>query len=254
MSTAADEETRAGEPTPELPPASPVPDSPVRRRARWRIAVAVAVVVAVVAGLTWVIGFSSVLAVRTVRVVGAHRLDPAAVRAAARIEPDEPLIRVPRVAVERRIEALPAVAAARIDLSFPNTVIIRITERVASGYRRTSAGSWTLVDGTGRSFGVLDRAPTDLPELAPAADVAADPATLAALAGVAAAVPATVRRHLRQLTATGPDAVLLVLSDQRTVLWGASSENAEKARVLPALLKRPGTSFDISNPALVVAR
>lgn len=243
MSTVAIEEAGA-------PPAVPDP----RPRRRWRGWGTGLLVVAVVAALGWVVGFSPVLSVRTVRVLGLHRLSAATVRDSARVAPGQPLIRVPRAAVERRIEALPEVSAARVELSFPSTVIITVTERVAAGFRQTSTDSWTFVDATGRSFSVLHRAPRDLPQLTPAPAVADDPGTLAALASVAGAVPAAVRGHVSEITATSPTSVLLILTDRRTVMWGSADSNADKARLLPTLLKRPGTVYDISNPALVWAR
>jgi hypothetical protein len=38
------------------------------------------------------------------------------------------------------------------------------------------------------------------------------------------------------------------------VLWGSADRSADKAQVLPALLTRDGTTFDVSNPDVVVAR
>jgi len=46
----------------------------------------------------------------------------------------------------------------------------------------------------------------------------------------------------------------LHLRDGRTVLWGSAERSADKAQVLPALLARAGTTFDVSNPDVVSVR
>jgi hypothetical protein len=33
------------------------------------------------------------------------------------------------------------------------------------------------------------------------------------------------------------------------VHWGSAAQSAEKARVLPTLLKQPGTQIDVTDPA-----
>jgi cell division protein FtsQ len=45
-----------------------------------------------------------------------------------------------------------------------------------------------------------------------------------------------------------------VLRDHRVVRWGSPDRSSDKARVLSALLARPGTVFDVSDPDLVYAR
>jgi cell division protein FtsQ len=74
------------------------------------------------------------------------------------------------------------------------------------------------------------------------------------VATVAAALPPPVLRKLSSITANGPSAITLQLRDGRTVDWGGAERSADKAQVLPALLARSGTEFDVSNPDLVVAR
>ncbi len=59
---------------------------------------------------------------------------------------------------------------------------------------------------------------------------------------------------LTSVTATSPLSITLLLTDGRTVRWGSPERSADKARVLPALLSRPGMSYDVSDPDVVVAR
>ncbi len=229
----------------------PPPRQVNRAALRWLVGAAVAVLVV---AAVWVVAFSSVLGVRTVKVEGTHRLSAATVRAAAAITSGTPLLRLSRDAVERRVEALPDVRTATVSVSYPSTVVIAITERTAAGYLQTAAKTWVLVDEQGRQFTTVHVRPKGILLLQPSAAVAGDTATLAALAQVAVSLPAPVRAALASISATGPEAVTLTLKDQRTVFWGGSERSVDKARVLPALLRRPGSQYDVSDPDLVVAR
>ena len=215
---------------------------------RWRRWLAAVLAVAVLAGLVWIVAFSPVLAARSVKVEGTHRLSAAQVVDAARVPIGTPLVRISRGDIARRVEQLAQVRSARVELSFPSTVVVEVTERVAAAYGRAPQGGFTYVDETGRTFGAAATAPTGLPLLSPANNVAADPATLAAMAQIASALPTTVRSQIREITASAADAVDLKLRDGRTVVWGGSDRNADKVRILPALLRRPGHVFDVSNP------
>jgi cell division protein FtsQ len=234
----------------------PVPSDVARRRwkpQRWRRWGAGAVVLALLAGLVWIVAFSSVLAARSIRVEGTQRLSRDQILAAAGVRLGTPLVRVPRGTIARRVERLAEVRSARVELSFPDTVVIAVTERVAAAYRQTSAGHFTYVDATGRSFADLSAAPAALPQLAPSAAVANDTATLSAMAQISAALPGSVRAEVAQLTATSAEDITLALRDGRSVVWGDATHNADKARVLPALLARPGHVLDVSNPDQVFA-
>jgi cell division protein FtsQ len=233
------------------------PEDPLRpsrrlsRRARW---IAAGIVVVLGLAAVWVIAFSPLLAVSTVKVTGTHRLSVSAVLDQAQVKKGTPLVRVPRGAIRERVEQLPDVLTASVSVSYPSTVVISVTERTASGVLQLAANSWGLVDDTGHQFTTVATRPVGLPVLAPAAAVSGDPATLAAMAQVAVATPAAVRAQLTQLTATGPGAVSLVLKDGRVVVWGASDRNAEKGRVLTALLAQPGHTFNVSDPDLPFTR
>ena len=178
------------------------PESTGARPRRWRRWLAGTLAVAVVVGLVWIVVFSPVLSARSVRVEGMHRLTTAQVVDAAQVPTGTPLVRVSRGAIARRVEQLPQVLSARVELSFPSTVVIEVTERVAAAYGLAAHGGYTYVDATGKTFDNMAAAPTGLPLLSPAADVAADPVTLAAMAQIAAALPASVSRLVRSIAAT----------------------------------------------------
>ncbi|MEP6852841.1 MAG: FtsQ-type POTRA domain-containing protein [bacterium] len=231
-------------------PAPPAAGGRTPRR-RWPVVAAVLLLLVTTA---WVVGFTSALSVRSVRVDGLHRLDRASVLRAAEVPARTPLVRVPRGTIAARLERLPDVLQADVRVAYPSTVVITVTERIAAGVLQTDASTWVTVDETGHSFATLSRRPRDLPLLVPAPAMADDPATLAAMAQVAVQVPAGVRARLATVTATSPTTVTLTLTGGRTILWGASERNADKARVLPALLRRPGQTFSVADPDLVWAR
>jgi cell division protein FtsQ len=211
-----------------------------------------AVAVVLVAILTWLIAFSSVFGVKTVTVHGTHTLTAAQVRTAAEISDGTPLVRLDKAGVVHRVEALPDVAAASVDTSFPSTVVITITERVAIGYVKNGS-TFALVDRTGYQFRTASAAPKNLPLFVVPSGVDSR-TTGGAVATVAAALPAALRAKVNSIQALDPNSITLLLTDQRVVRWGTADRSADKAKILPTLLKLPGTQFDVTDPDQPFAR
>jgi cell division protein FtsQ len=211
-----------------------------------------AAVVVVVAILTWLIAFSSVFGVKTVTVHGTHTLTAGQVRTVANISDGTPLVRLDKAGVVRRVEALPDVASASVDTSFPSTVVITISERGAIGYVKKGS-TFALVDKTGYQFRTARSAPKQLPLFVVPSDVDSR-TTGGAVATVAAALPADLRAKVNSIQALDPDSITLLLTDQRVVRWGTADRSTDKARILPALLKLPGTQFDVTDPDQPFAR
>jgi cell division protein FtsQ len=201
----------------------------------------------------WLIGFSSVLGVRTVTVSGTSFLTPGQVESAAGIRSGSPLSRLDTAAVRARVAALPEVRTVSVRTSYPSTVLIRITERVAVGYRAVANGAG-LVDVDDVQFRTQSRPPTGLPQLATTGGSASDPALAAAVATAAGALPAALARRVSLVTAADPESITLRLFDGRIVLWGGTDRGAEKAKLMTALLRQPGRYYDISDPSSVISR
>jgi cell division protein FtsQ len=211
-----------------------------------------AAVVLVVAILTWLVAFSSVFGVKNVTVRGTHTLSVDQVRAAAKIANGTPLVRLDEAGVEHRVEALPDIASAAISTSFPSTVVITVTERVAIGYVKKGS-VFALVDKTGDQFRTTSATPKSLP-LFMVPSGADSRTTGGAVATVAAALSPGLRAQVNSIQALDPDAITLLLNDQRVVRWGSADRSADKARILPTLLGRPGTQFDVTDPDQPFAR
>jgi cell division protein FtsQ len=191
---------------------------------RPRLIVVVAGALALVVLLVYLVAFSPVLGVRTVTVRGLHTLDAASVRSAADIPHGAPLIRLDTGAVRHRVEALPVVASARVDVSYPGTVTITIVERIAVAYTDDGAAGtpdrYSVLDRTGDQFAHSATMPANLPRIEVPSGSAADPAGQAA-ATVAGALSPTVLALLSAVKAESADSVTLLLRDGRTVKWGA---------------------------------
>ncbi|HEY3629861.1 MAG TPA: FtsQ-type POTRA domain-containing protein [Jatrophihabitantaceae bacterium] len=229
-------------------------DLAAARRSARRIAL-VAGAVGLVAVLVWVVVFSSVLGANRVVVHGAHTVSAAQIRSTAEVPHGHPLVRLDTGAIARRVETLPGIADVRVGVSYPSTVVITVTERVAVGYLAVGGGSTKaiLIDKSGRQFRTVGTAPAALPKFDIPSGPNATPIGQAVATAAGALTPALLGK-LSSIAASSPAAITLHLRDGRTVLWGSADRSADKAQVLPALLGRAGTTFDVSNPDVVVAR
>lgn len=198
----------------------------------------------------WAVWFSGLFAVRGVTVVGSDARPAREVVAAAQVPMGRPLARIDTGAVRRRVAALPGVASVRVVRAWPSTVRIAVTERQPVAVVSQGDALW-LIDGDGMLFERVRSAPSNLPQLA--WPDSGDKAARAALE-VVRALPVSLRTLVDRVSARTPESVELRLRDGRSVMWGGADRNDEKARVLQALLRQPGESYDVSTPAVVVVR
>ncbi len=234
------------------PPAPPVRRSvlPARRRRRLRIALIVLAGLAAVA-VVWLVWFSSVLAVKQVRVVSldgepvdsvaAEVLDAAAVRVGT------PLALVDADAAQAAVASLPWVAAVDVRRGWPNEVVVAVAPRVAvarvvaSG---VSAEAAEAVDASGVVFSPVAPLAKGLPRVEASGD------GLVASVAVLASLPADLTRRVVRVSAQSLDDVELTLRSGDTVRWGSADDPELKATVLNALMKRKADMYDVSAPGL----
>lgn len=223
-------------------------DETPRRIDRRRTIIIVAAATVVIALLaTWLVAFSSVFGVRNVEVRGVHVLTADRVRAAADISDGTPLVRLDTSAITARVEKLPEVASAQVSTSFPSTVVVMVEERIAVGYTLRNDHA-VLVDNTGAAYRTVTQPPAGLPHFVLPTGDQQQP-TAAAVAAVATTLPRAVTRQVRSIDALNPTRITLVLSSNRLVQWGSADQTALKARLLPALLRRPVGYVDLTNPS-----
>lgn len=221
-----------------------------RRRGPLLIGAVVLVVVALV--VTWLLLFAPVFAAKHVQVAGVPVGQRAAVVAAARVDSSTPLLRLDTAAIEHRVETLPGVASAQVRTSFPSTVTITVTPRVAVGYVEQN-GTYVLVDRTGRRFETTATKPAALP-LFGLPEGSSSTAAGAGVALVARSLPADLLPKVASIQALDPTAITVLLRDGRVIHWGSAADSPAKAAVLPALLTQPGRVYDVSDPDQVFVR
>lgn len=215
------------------------------RRRPLLLGVAAAAVVGVLA--IWLVAFSPLLGVRTVTVHGTHAVSAQTVLNAADVHHGTPLLRLDTGAVERRVEQVPGIGSVTVHTSYPSTVVITVTERTAIGVV-TSGSGYALVDSSGAQYRTVPARPADLPLFVVPSGAAAQPAARA-MATVAAALTPELRARVRSIQALSPDAITLLLHAGRLVHWGSAAQSAEKARILPVLLKHHPSVVDVEDPA-----
>lgn len=71
---------------------------------------------------------------------------------------------------------------------------------------------------------------------------------------MASSISGPSREAVESIEARSPNTFVLKLNDGRTVVWGASENNANKALALDTVLQREGQEFNISNPQQVTVR
>jgi cell division protein FtsQ len=219
------------------------------RRRRQRVMVLAAALVFGL-GVGWVLFGSQFLAVQRVEVVGLHRVGLADVQQAAAGQLGRPMALTSPQAVAERVVRLPLVLSARVERSWPSTLLIIVVERQPIAAVPLSAGGFALMDGDGVTVATAGSPPPGLPVLD--VDVRrAGPAALQAARQVSDSLPDTLRTGLRQISAVSPDAVSIVLADGSTVLWGSAKDSSDKILALhavhPKALPHP-MLIDVSAP------
>lgn len=210
-----------------------------RRRSRRLRVIALAAAALVGAGLVWLAWFSSVLAVKDVRVVGIEGPSARAVLAAAAVPVGVPLARIDTGAAQAAVTGLPWVASVEVRRGWPSEVVIAVVPRTPLAV----LADGRAVDASGVTF---EAAP--LPKGLPR--VTGEGIGLQAAMGVLTSLPADVAARLVSLSATTRDDVDLRLRSGAVVHWGSIEQPSSKAEVLRALLRRKADVYDVSAPEL----
>lgn len=237
---------------PDLRPARPgpseAPTSPHPRMRERRVAVArsrgrrrlrrLNVVLALVALAVWslVLLRSAALDVDRVAVEGAERTDRATVAAASDLDRGDPMVGADLDRARRQVAALPWVDEVRVTRSWPGTVTIAVTERVAVATVAHPDG-WVVLDRRGRALDVQPTAPSDLVALDGERAVAVGgslPAPDRAVVAVVAALPPGLRDATTE-AGDGSDGIELALDDGFRVVLGDRSDLDAKAEAAEAV-------------------
>lgn len=209
------------------------------------VVVAASVAVWVLLGSTW-------LGVATITVRGERTVSTEQVALAAAIPVGTPLARLDTAAAAARVSRLPAVASVQVQRSWPNTVVVTVTERTPVAV--VARGKvYALVDAGGTLYRTVPTRPVGLPLIQVAEARPGDPTTTAALT-VAEALTPQLRERLTAVVASSAQRVEVRLRDKRVVFWGPADDSPRKARIATALLGQFGTRIDVSAPDVVTVR
>lgn len=222
-----------------------------RRWLAWRVVVGLVALVAAVVGVVWLVFFSSVLAVRGVKVDGAEVLDPREVRQVAAVPTGSPLATVDLDAVAARVERLAPVLEVDVSRSWPDQVRIAVTERTAVAVV-IREGRVEGVDPDGVIFRRYPSRPPSLPLVRSTAATESDALAEAAL--VMAALPDDLQARVRYVSVATVDTISLRLRNGKVVRWGSAEDSDSKAEVLAVLLDQPASLYDVSVPGQPVIR
>ena len=210
-----------------------------------------ALVVALVGTGLWLVFFSSVLTVRQVVVEGNTTLSSVRVEKVARAPIGRQLARVDLAALRARVETIPAVKSVEVSRSWPDTLVIGVTERVPVAVVDRGAGLQG-VDEEGVLFGTHANRPEGLPLVQTAPDVKTE--ALAEAARVVTSLRPDVAARVDRVEVETVDRIRLRLAGGRTVMWGSAEDSDEKAAVLVVLLEQEAREIDVSVPGRPTTR
>ena len=216
------------------------------KRRRWlKRAGLAALVGALLAGIAWVVWGSPWQLARQVEVTGVAVVTTQDVVDAASVPLGTPLAAIDAAGIEARVvDALPAVAAAKVSRVWPGTVSIAVTERQAVlAVPLSREFLWVSADGV--IFHRTSEAPAGV---LTATSGIANVQVIGAMAAVAAALPEQVRSQASTMSAASQDSIVVTLSDGRKITWGSADESELKARVVVPLLGVKAREYDVSAP------
>ncbi|GAA2522688.1 cell division protein FtsQ/DivIB [Rarobacter incanus] len=223
-----------------------------RRRRRWWWAGAVC---AILAAVVWTIFFSPIFALQPNRVTikGTEQtVDRASVEALVAKRTGTPLPRLNTTALRLAIKDVRGVQDVSIKRVWPRGIAITILAREpVAAVKDSASGGYVLLDAEAVQVGRVAKAPSDLPEIS--IPVAGDnKVVLESVLVVLAAIPQSLASDITTVRATTQDDITLVLDTKQQVVWGDSTNNVLKTKVLRVLRKDSGAAgvkvFDVSAP------
>ena len=223
-----------------------------RRRTTWAVSLgAVVVMTLVVVGA----GYSPLMALRTIEVVGASRVPADALVDALDGQVGTPLPLIDFDQVKSELSEFMLIQSYVTESRPPGTLVVRIVEREPVGALASAAG-FDLVDAAGVVIESSPERPAGYPLVQ--ADQGLDSAGFRAATAVVSALPDSIRSQLDTVGAETKDDVTLNLVGGARVVWGSSEESEYKAVVLGALMigHPVGTvnEYDVTSPDSAVLR
>jgi len=221
-----------------------------RRVRRWLLGT---FAVGVVAGLVWLVWFSTVLVATDVEVEGMSTLRAEAIRQQADVPLGVQLARLDTVAIETRVARMERIDKVDVRRRWPNTVLVSVKERVPVGWV-LSNGAIRYVDRNGIDFRTVSSEPENLLEIRiDTEDPLVRQQALEAVTRVITFLRSKAHEiyaQIQYVSAETQDSVHLRLTEKRIVVWGSAERDEEKAVVLRPLLRVDAERYDVSAPEL----
>jgi cell division protein FtsQ len=227
-----------------------------RREGRRRLRVAAGIVaVGLLGGASWAAARSPVLDVDRLVVEGAARSGAGT----SGVRRGQPMLDIDRGAAARKVSALPWVLRAEVRREWPDTVRIRVSERLPVAVTRANAGAWALLDRSARVLAVVPSPPPGLAVLDGLPEAAAPGTRLGARAaeglGVVTALPPALGARVAAVE-VGDEGVSLRLAPVGEVRLGPPEALGDKLQaaltVLGVVDGRTVATLDVRIPAAPV--
>ncbi|MEE1618790.1 cell division protein FtsQ/DivIB [Brachybacterium sp. J153] len=160
--------------------------------------------------------------------------------------------------IQQELLALPGVASAEVERSWPDGVSVTVTETAPVAVLTRADGSTAVLDAAGEELPAAAAEGATLVPLSVGAGASDPEGAAVAMSEVVGAIPESLRSSVRSVTATTASDVTLEIALEdgtvKTVIWGGAADSALKAEVVQALISQPGTVIDVSSPVAPVTR
>lgn len=212
-----------------------------RERGRHRLRFVVAGAVLVLLGvLALAVLHTSIFSARHLKVLGAVHTPPSTVLAVAGLAGHPPMIDVDAGLSSEKIERLAWIDKASVEVRWPDSVTVVVTERVPTATLPAAGGGLAVVDGSGRVLAHLSQPPAGTVALGVPARAGPPGSVIAgqdsSALGVARGLPAALTAQVRSVDAEPGGQVGLTLAGGQQVHLGAPDQLAEKFEALESLL------------------
>jgi len=226
-----------------------------RSRSRRTIMLTAAGLVLALLAVLAVAVYSPLLALKTITVDGASRVDAAQVTDAVDGQLGTPLALLDYGKFTRQLAEFPLIRSYVTEMVPPDTLIIHIVERAPVAAVQSGA-TFDLVDPAG----IVVQSSPERPDGVPLIDIGGqepDSAAFTSVVAVLLALPAPLLGQVDSITASTQDDVTFVLRGVgQSVVWGSSDNSAYKASALAAMVAKQDPNamieYDVSAPGSVV--
>lgn len=228
-----------------------------RSRTRRLIATGAAATTLALVGGVALVTLSPLMALDTIEVVGAVRLDAAAVGESLDDHLGTPLALLDDGGIRDDLAAFPLIRSYSTEVIPPHTLVVRIVERAPVGAIERGAVV-DLVDAAGVVVESSPERPAGIPLIA-AASADRDSLAFRSVSAVLSALPDALRGQVDVISASTRDDVTFTMTGAgHRVVWGSAERSDFKARVLEAAIAATSQGaaweYDVSAPESLVVR